>query len=139
MVRNCPDDLIYITTFLYIWQCKSVEQELNHKCAMIHCQNVNISDKNYNLLSRVKCLPLKLVFKFFTVSTIKLFMRLPSWCYACQHQSMARRTRNFYTRFFRVSKLKSALLLCNYCTIALYFVCCMVSYLFICGSMELNL
>lgn len=45
----------------------------------------------------------------------------------------------FYTRFFRVSKLKSALLLCNYCTIALYFVCCMVSYLFICGSMELNL
>ena len=45
----------------------------------------------------------------------------------------------FYARFFRVSKLKSALLLCNYCTIPFYFVSCMVSSLFICGGMELNL
>ena len=37
-----------------------------------------------------------------------------------------------------VSKLRSALSLCNYCTKAFYFVCCMALHLFICGNMELN-
>ena len=44
----------------------------------------------------------------------------------------------FYTRFFRVSKSRSALLLCNYWTIAFYFGCCMALTLFICGDVELK-
>ena len=44
----------------------------------------------------------------------------------------------FYTRFSRVSKSRSALLLCSYCTIAFYFVCCKALTLFICGEVELN-
>ena len=44
----------------------------------------------------------------------------------------------FYTRLSRVSKSRSALLLCNYCTIAVYFVCCMALTLFICGDVKLN-
>ena len=44
----------------------------------------------------------------------------------------------FYTRFSRVSKSRSALLLCNYCTIAFYFACCIALTLFICGEVELN-
>ena len=44
----------------------------------------------------------------------------------------------FHTRFSRVSKLRSALLLCNYCTIGFYFVCCMASTLFIYRDLELN-
>ena len=44
----------------------------------------------------------------------------------------------FCTRFPRVSKSLSALLLSNYCTIAVYFVSCMALTLFICGDVELN-
>ena len=44
----------------------------------------------------------------------------------------------FYTRFFRVSKSRSALLLYNYCTIAFYYVCCIAVTLFICVEVELN-
>ena len=43
-----------------------------------------------------------------------------------------------HTRFSRVSKSKSALLLCYYCTVPFYFVCCMALTLFICGDVELN-
>ena len=46
---------------------------------------------------------------------------------------------NFYTRFSRVSKSKSALLFCNYGTIAFHFVCWMVLTVFICGGRQLNL
>ena len=46
--------------------------------------------------------------------------------------------RIFHTRFSRVSKLRSELLLCNYCTIACYFICCMALTLFIWGVVELN-
>ena len=44
----------------------------------------------------------------------------------------------FHTRFSKVSKWRSAVLLCNYCTIAFYFVCCMALTLFIYGDLELN-
>ena len=44
----------------------------------------------------------------------------------------------FHTRFSGVSKSRSALLLCNYCTIAFYFVCCKALTLFICGDVDLN-
>ena len=44
----------------------------------------------------------------------------------------------FHTRFSSASILKSTLLLCRYCTIAFYFVCCMALTLFICGEVELN-
>ena len=44
----------------------------------------------------------------------------------------------FHTRFSRLSTSRSALLLCNYCTIAFYFVCCMALTLFICCDVELN-
>ena len=37
-----------------------------------------------------------------------------------------------------VSKSRSALLLCNYCAIAFYSVCCMALTLFIRGDVELN-
>ena len=50
---------------------------------MIHSHDVNIFDKYYNLFISMKGLPFNFVFIFFTVSTIKLFMRLPFWCYAC--------------------------------------------------------
>ena len=50
---------------------------------MIHSQDVNIPDKNYNLFSSVKGLPFNFVLTFFTVITIKSFMRSPSWCYVC--------------------------------------------------------
>ena len=55
---------------LYIQQYKTFRQKLNHKCAIIHSQDVNIPDKNYNLFSRVKGLPFKLFLTFFTPSTI---------------------------------------------------------------------
>ena len=45
---------------------------------------------------------------------------------------------NYYTRFSRVSKSKSALLFCNYGTVVFYFVCWMVLTVFICGSRQLN-
>ena len=45
----------------------------------------------------------------------------------------------FHTIFLRVSKSRSALLLCNYCTIEFHFVCCMALTLFIWGDVELNL
>ena len=124
--------------FLYIQQYKTVEQKLNHKCAIIHSQDVNIPDKNYNLFSSVKGLSFNFVLIFVTASTIKSFMTSPSWCYACQHYLMAHRNTNFHTRFSRISKLRSVLLLCNYCTIAFYFVCSMGLTLFICGDVELN-
>ena len=44
----------------------------------------------------------------------------------------------FYTRFSRVSKSKSVLLLWKYCTIVFCFVCCMALTLFTCGDVELN-
>ena len=50
---------------------------------MIHSQDVNISDKNYNLFSSVKDLPFNFVFKVLTISSVKSFMRSPSWCYTC--------------------------------------------------------
>ena len=50
---------------------------------MIHSLDVNMLDKNYNLFSSEKGLPFNFVLTFFTVSTIKSFMRSPSWCYAC--------------------------------------------------------
>ena len=50
---------------------------------MIHSQDVNILDKNYTLFSSAKGLPFNFILTFFTVSTIKLFMRSPSCCYAC--------------------------------------------------------
>ena len=45
---------------------------------MIHSQDVNIPDKNYNLFSGVTNLPTSFVLKFFTASTIKSFMRSSS-------------------------------------------------------------
>ena len=50
---------------------------------MIYSQDLNILDKNYNLISSAKSLPFNFVLTFFAVSTIKLFMRSPYWCYAC--------------------------------------------------------
>ena len=50
---------------------------------MIHSQDKKILGKNNNPFSSVKGLPFNFVLTFFTVSTIKLFMRSPSWCYAC--------------------------------------------------------
>ena len=44
---------------------------------MTHSQDVNIPDKNYNLFGSAKVLPFDFVLKFFTVSTIKSFMRSP--------------------------------------------------------------
>ena len=44
----------------------------------------------------------------------------------------------FCTRFSRVPKSRSAVLLCNYCTKAFYFVCCTDLTLFVCGDVELN-
>ena len=44
----------------------------------------------------------------------------------------------FHDRFSKVSKSRSALLLCNYCTIAFYIVCCMTLTSFICGDVELK-
>ena len=49
---------------------------------MIHSQDVNKPDKNYELFSSVKVLTFNVVLKFFTVSTIKLFIGSPSWSYA---------------------------------------------------------
>ena len=46
--------------------------------------------------------------------------------------------RIFHTRFSRLSKPRSALLLCNCCTIAFYFVCCVALTFFICCDVELN-
>ena len=66
---------------LYISQYKTIEQKLNHKWAMIHSQDKNILDKNYNFFSSAKGLPFNFVPTFFTVSTVKLFMRLLSSCY----------------------------------------------------------
>ena len=45
---------------------------------MIHSQDVNIFDKNYNLFSSAKVLPFNFVVTIFTVNTVKLFMRSPS-------------------------------------------------------------
>ena len=45
---------------------------------MIYFQDVNILDKKYNLFSSAKGLPFSFVLTFFTVSTIKSFMRSPS-------------------------------------------------------------
>ena len=47
---------------------------------MIHSQDMNMPDKNYNLFSSVKGLPFNFVLTFFM---IKSFMRSPYWCYAC--------------------------------------------------------
>ena len=45
---------------------------------------VNILDKNYNLPGSVnERFTFNFVLTFFTVSTIKSFMRSPSWCYVC--------------------------------------------------------
>ena len=60
---------------------KPLKQKVNHKCAMIHSQDVHISDKNCNLLSSVNRLSFNFDFKFFTVSAIKSLS--PSWCYTC--------------------------------------------------------
>ena len=43
---------------------------------MIHSQDVNILDKNYNLFSSAKGLPFNFVLTFLTVSTIKRMVRL---------------------------------------------------------------
>ena len=91
---------------------------------MIHSQEVNILDKNYNPFSSTKGLPFNFVLTFFTVSTTNR-----SWG---NHLGVMRvsitqwrvEIGTFHTRFPRVSKSRSALLLCNYCTIAFYFVCC---------------
>ena len=50
---------------------------------MIQSQDDNISGKNYNLSSNVKDFSFYFAVKFFIVSAIKPFMRLPSWCYTC--------------------------------------------------------
>ena len=99
---------------------------------MIHSQDVNISDKNYNLFNNMKGLPFNFVLKFFTVSTIKSFMR--SHHLGVMSVDIIQRgveIRIFHTRFSRVFKSRSVLLLCNYCTIVFYFVCCMALTLFI--------
>ena len=67
--------------FLYIFRYITVEQKLNHKRAVIHTQDVDTSDKNYNLFSSVKGVHFNFVFKFFTVSTNKSLIRSSSWCY----------------------------------------------------------
>ena len=79
----CMTCIAYLLMCLYIWQCRTDEQKLNHKCAMIHSKDVNVLDKNYNLFCSAKGLPFKFILTFFNVSTIKSFMRSPSWCYAC--------------------------------------------------------
>ena len=100
---------------------------------MIHSQDVNIPDKNYNLFSSGNGLPFNFLFTFFTISTIKLFMRSP----LVMHFSITQwrvEIGVFHTRFSEVSKSRSALLLCNYCTIAFYFVCYMALTLFSCDD-----
>ena len=112
---------------------------------MTHSQDVNISDNNYNLSSCMKGLSFNFVLKFFAVSTIKSFMRSPS-CSWGHHLGVIPVSITqwraeigiFLTTFSRVSKSRSALLICNYCTIAFYAVCCMTSTLFICGDVESN-
>ena len=44
---------------------------------------IHVCDKNYILFGSVKGLCVSSVFNFFTVSTIKSFMRSSSWCSAC--------------------------------------------------------
>ena len=97
---------------------------------MIHSQDVNICDKNYICFISVKALAFNLVFKYFTVTTTKSFMKSPSRFYACSYYSMTPRNRNFYIRFSRASKSRPAVLLCNYCTVPFYFVCCMALILY---------
>ena len=123
--------------FLYIFRYKTGEQELNHKRAVIHSQDVDIFDKNYNLFSSVKGVHFNFVFKFFTVSTNKSLIRSSSWCYTFYITHWRVETGIFKTRCSKVSKLKSELL-CNYCTITFYFLCCMALTVFICGNVELN-
>ena len=123
--------------FLYIFRCKTVEQKLNHKRAVVHSQDVDISDKNYNLFGSVKGVHFNFAFKFFTVSTNKSLIRSSSWCYTFYITHWCVETGIFKTRCSRVSKSKSELL-CNYCTITFYFLCCMALTVFICGNVELN-
>ena len=66
---------------------------------MIHSQDVNICDKNYICFISVKALAFNLVFKYFTVTTTKSFMKSPSRFYACSYYSMTPRNRNFYIDF----------------------------------------
>ena len=109
---------------------------------MIHCQDVKMSDKYIwqELLSFQQCkrLPLILFLNF------SLSVQLNgSWGYHLGVMPVSITecrvdTGIFCTRLPRVSKSLSALLLSNYCTIAVYFVSCMALTLFICGDMELN-
>lgn len=122
----------YFYFFLYIQQYKPVEQKLDHQWEMIHSQGVTISDKNYNLFNNVKGLPFNFAIKFFIVSTIKSFMRSHHLgVMSVDIIQWGVEIRIFHTRFSRVFKSRSVLLLCNYCTIVFYFVCCMALTLFI--------
>ena len=101
---------------------------------MVHSQDV-IYLTRIIIFSAVQNVYLSILFLHFSLS---VQLGSLSRCYACYHYSMVGRNRNFYTRLSRVSKSRSALLLCNYCTLAFYFVCCMALTLFICGNVELN-
>ena len=129
----CLHDLYSLSFNVFVY----LEQKLNHKCAMIYSQDMNMLDKNYNLFSSVKSLCFNFVLTFFVVSTIKSLwghhlgvmpVSIPQWRVEIGI---------FHTRFSRVSKSRSTLLY-NYCTIAFYFVCYMALTLFICDDVELN-
>ena len=105
---------------------------------MIHSGDVNILDKNYNLFGSVKVLRVNFFLTVFAVSTIKSFMRGDLGVMPVNIIQWRIETGIFHTRFAKVSKSRSALLLYDYCTIAFSFVCCMAITLFICSDMEIN-
>ena len=90
---------------------------------MIHSQDVNILDKNYNRFSSTKGLPFSFVLTFFTVSTTNRSWGNHLGVMPVSITQWRVEIGIFHTRFSRVSKSRSVLLLCNYCTIAFYFVC----------------
>ena len=110
------NDCFYTAIFLFlcIWQYKIFEQKLNHKCAMINSEDVNISDNNYNSIL------------FLNISQSVQLNR--SWGHHLGFMPVSItqwhiEIRIFYTRFCRASKSRSVLLLCNYCAIAFILFC----------------
>ena len=106
---------------------------------MIHSQDVNVLHNSYNLFSRVKGLSFNCFLTLFTVSTIKCLWVHHLGVMPVSITQWRVEIRIFRTRLSWISKSSPALLSCNYCTIAFYFVCYMTLTLFICGNVELNL
>ena len=133
--------LNYIFIYIYIikhekliWTEITIEQKLNHKCAMIHSQVWIYLTRIIISSAERKVYPLH----------FSLSVRLNrSWGHHLAVMPVGitewlAEIGIFHTRFSRISKSRSALLLCDYCTIVFHFVCCMVLTLFICGDVELN-